>query len=419
MHAVARRDGLHKQPSTTALLSLNDLPRLRTWPSPLRHRKLHLQLERWHGALGGPFTLRHRGHDALVLGDAQALMALGGNAMEPDSWAPVRPDIDLQRELYSTMVGMAEAWLLRLQRASQRNEPVDMVEELRRWSMDLTLVRTLGANSFASARDADALRTALRRLDTSRPVWRCLSGWARRRDASAAAALRKLMDGPIQRARCARSNPNAQPRSLLEGLLREAPYDADALHALLVARLREYDDSSVSQIAWTLHYLALYPFWQERLHAHVRRVMGGASVCGERADLEHLDVLSACALEALRLRPLRPLLQRESPEGMAMAGVFIPPQTSVYLLTRPALRDARHFAHPNRFCPERWGRAGTPGGDRVDRSVIGDPVLLLLSLLVRHFRLAHAGIPAPDDKDAGRIPPRLFLHLIPREGGST
>ncbi|EGY22529.1 averantin oxidoreductase [Verticillium dahliae VdLs.17] len=84
----------------------------------------------------------------------------------------------------------------------------------------------------------------------------------------------------------------------------------------------------------------------------------------EHAQADHLSLsklpyLQACIDESLRLYPPVPSgVQRMSPpEGQQVGDVFIPANTVVQVPSYTLNRDARVFARPDEFVPERWTTA--------------------------------------------------------------
>jgi cytochrome P450 len=152
-------------------------------------------------------------------------------------------------------------------------------------------------------------------------------------------------------------------------------------------------------------FLCADPALQDRLHAQALDVLGTATVCAGFDDLRRLDPFEAAATEATRLKPIVPLLFMEPLQDVELGGFAIPAGTPLFFVLRPAMRDARNFGRPDEYLPERWATghgqvqphdmhayAQFGAGPRMcpGRFLAGVELRLVLSMLLRHFRLSLA-----------------------------
>jgi cytochrome P450 len=171
-------------------------------------------------------------------------------------------------------------------------------------------------------------------------------------------------------------------------------------------------------LSWALHVLATYPEVDRAVHAEIEREIGDrAATVG---DLPRLTYLEAFLKETLRLHPPAWAIGREAIGDSKICGHPIRAGMSVIIPIFQVHRDARWYAEPGRFRPERWldgAMKGIPrmawipfgGGPRV---CIGDAfakmeMSLILATWLRRYRFEPDSI-AP-------IPQPAFL-LRPREG---
>ena len=83
-------------------------------------------------------------------------------------------------------------------------------------------------------------------------------------------------------------------------------------------------------------------------------VLAGAACPRGVADLARLDFVEACAYEAMRLKPVAPLIANEALRDCAVGGIAIPAGALVICLLRPGGLDPENFAEPSTFDPGRW-----------------------------------------------------------------
>ncbi|MBL8276298.1 MAG: cytochrome P450 [Pelomonas sp.] len=388
---------------------------------------------------------------------------IGANGLfsvEGEAWRPQRQLImqalspAQMRGFHPLLVDITRGLLRRWQRAAARGAVLEMTQELTRFTVDVTTTLAFGENPDTIASEGDVIQQQLalvfpmiqRRVNAPFPWWRLFKLPGDRRFDAALARVHDHIDGLIARARERLRNSRGQPRNLLENLLLQAAApgssirDAD-VRANVLTVLLAGEDTTANMLAWTLHQLASQPRWQDRLHAQAVRVLGPSDVCEGLADLERLDLFEACATEASRLRPTVPIFYLETLREVTLAGVSLPARTQLLMLTRPAMLEKRNFADPYRFRPQRWLRppACPVGGHRElaallpheprahvqfgagprvcpGRHLAGQEIRLVLSMLMRHFRIEHAG---PPDAVAERnvftmMPSRLPMRLVPR-----
>ncbi|KAH8434358.1 uncharacterized protein LDX57_012006 [Aspergillus melleus] len=118
--------------------------------------------------------------------------------------------------------------------------------------------------------------------------------------------------------------------------------------------------TGTDSIAYTLSalmwLLATHQKKQELLHEEVRRFPPSNSGFNHDYTKAGASYLDACINEALRLYPVVPggIQRLTPPEGLAIAGQFIPGNTIVSTPIWSMHRDPRYFVAPNEFIPERW-----------------------------------------------------------------
>jgi cytochrome P450 len=252
--------------------------------------------------------------------------------------------------------------------------------------------------------------------------------------------LERLPTATARRLRRARARLDATLYALIAARRASGAEGGDLLSLLLRARDEEDRSGAMSDeqvrdeamtiflaghettavaLTWTWYLLARSPRVEARLHEELGRELGGRSPTV--ADLPRLRYAERVLAESMRLYPPAWVIGRRARVDVDLDGYRIPAGSIVLLSPFVTHRDARWYADPLRFDPERFTprqRALRPryayfpfgGGPRV---CIGEAFALmeaqlLLATLAQRVRL----LVAPDHEV--RLHPRVTLR--PRGG---
>jgi cytochrome P450 len=149
----------------------------------------------------------------------------------------------------------------------------------------------------------------------------------------------------------AETDPADEPRSLLS-VLNAADLDREQVRDELIALLFAGYDSTATALAMTLALVADHPDVQGRLRAELAETVGQRPPTA--ADLENLPVLDRVVRESLRLYPPQYVLLREPRADTALGEYRIAEGTTVVCSPWVHHRDARFWAAPAEFRPQRW-----------------------------------------------------------------
>jgi cytochrome P450 len=112
-------------------------------------------------------------------------------------------------------------------------------------------------------------------------------------------------------------------------------------------------ETTANVLAWTFYLLAQRPDAERRMHAEAKAVLGGRSAFGA-ADLERLVYTRRVMQEGLRLYPPGWFVGRQAQADVRIGGYTVPQGAVVLVSQYVTHRDARFFADPHQFKPERW-----------------------------------------------------------------
>lgn len=375
--------------------------------------RLHLILERWAQELGAPYRFEIAGVPITVWTDTELVQGImrerphryrryqpveavfsemGFNGLfsaEGAAWEPQRrlvmqalsiPNI---KAFYPTLADITARLRTRWLRAAQHGETVEMTDDLKRYTVDVTSALAFGDDPRTLERDHGVIQEHLEqilpgvmsRINALFPYWRYVKLPRDRKLEASLTEVHRYVRATMERAReRMRDDPSETPRNLLEAMLvqqqepgstiTDAHIAANVLTLLLAG-----EDTTADSIAWTIPYLAADPALQATLGDEARRVLGDAPVCPDYASLKDLDLFEAICIEATRLRPVASIHSFEPLEDVVVGDVALPKGTRMFFISRPAMLDAKNFADPQRYDPYRWLRrhehdaaAGEPRG---------------------------------------------------------
>ncbi len=143
-------------------------------------------------------------------------------------------------------------------------------------------------------------------------------------------------------------------------------------------------ETTANALTWTWYLLSDHPVVQTRFFAEIDTVLAGRTPT--LADVARLPFLAHVFDEALRLYPPASAFARRPLRALELGGFAIPKGASVYVSPFVTQRNARFFADPLAFVPERWQGAAPPkfaffpfgGGSKM---CIGEPFARLEAIL--------------------------------------
>ncbi len=387
------------------------LPGPRGWPVlgnalQIDRARFHQQLEQWCREFGPMFKLRLGRELRVVVGDHETVLkilrgrpgsfgrgarlekmwtemglASGVFTANGDTWARQRRmvmagfDPARVKGYYPALLRVAQRLQGRWQQAARRGSSIDLQADLMRFTVDTIAGLAFGAQVDTLGSDEDLIQRHLnkifpalfKRLLSPAPTWRWWRSAADRELVRSVAEVNTAVAGFIAQARLRMQAEPArygQPRNLLEAMIAAADQpdsgiDDQQVAGNVLTLLLAGEDTTANTLAWTLHLLWQHPQALERASSEVRRVLGDSSE-PTLEQLAALDYVEACAHEALRLKPVAPILPLQALRDITIDGVQVPAGTLVISLLRRDSVSEKHLSHAAAFEPERWLADGGP-----------------------------------------------------------
>jgi len=436
--------------------TLDDLPGPKGLPflgniHQLDPTKLHLILERWAAQYGPVYLFKMGSARVVTLSDPkwcdQVLRARPETFSRQSQIAPVSSEMGIagvfsaegnawrtQRRL--AMLALAQGHLRglypklqtvttrlkkRWERLADAGAPLDIVEELKRFTVDVTTLITFGHDVNTVEQGDDVIQRKLelvfpafnRRLFALFPTWRLIRLPRDRRLDRALAELRAWLGELVvaERARLANEPGRAEkPSNFLEAMLSARddegrPFSDDVIFGNLMIMLLAGEDTTAFTLGWAVHQLCDCPEGVMELRRESEELLGPSDVAGDFETANKLAFAGAVANETMRLRPVAPIVVVLDAKVETVVGdLLVPNGTRVAVLMRPAACDPDHFVEPQAFRPRRW-LGETAGAHDISAHIPfgSGPRLcpgrvlallemkLLLSMLYRNFNVERVG----------------------------
>jgi cytochrome P450 len=322
----------------------------------------------------------------------------------------------------------------------QSRTEIDLVEAMHSVTLDIVCKTLFGftADDHAGIRDAvqDLQDAALLEFGRLMPVPDWLPIASKRRMRAAIRYMNHLLDTIIRQ-----HHEAGQDRGdLLSMLLLSVDHEGDGrgmshqqVRDEAMTLLLAGHETTATTLVWTLYLLARHPQAQEQAAAAVREVLGDRPPTA--ADVPRLTAIDCAIKEAMRLYPAVYFTSREAAEEVEIGGYQIPPGSQIHLLLYAMYHDARWFAEPEEFRPQRFagGReeqlpacAFVPfgAGPRVciGRSMAMIEATLIVATVLQKYRLSLApgqAEPTPVAQVSLHPAGPVRLVLAPRISGTS
>ena len=330
--------------------------------SSIAERVLRARPDTWRRASNMEHVFQEMGLDGVFSAEGAAWRSQRRLAMEALS----------QRNLkgfYATLQLVTRRLRARWERKAAAGAILDVAEELKRFTVDVTTALVFGHDVNTIEQDDDVIQQKLglvfpalnRRLFALLPTWRWVRLPSDRRLDRALAELRVWLDARMGEARARLSAQPARaehPENFLESMIAARdtdghPYSDAVILGNAMTMLLAGEDTTAYTLAWAVHQLCDAP----DVAAELRDEADALSREGIAHDIETANQLAfagAVANETMRLRPVAPVLLFEALHDVVIGDVAAPKGIWVAVLTRSPAVDDRHFADPGTFRPERW-----------------------------------------------------------------
>lgn len=463
--------GMEASSTVPAPRTLDSVPGPRGWPligvaPQVRPDAFHRQLEDWSRRYGSVFSFRIGRRRFLTVTDPEAIASvlrrrpglfrrtqrleqasrefgfLGLFSASGETWRRQRPmvlaglDPAHIRTYLPALVAVTQRLRRRWLEAAAQGREIDLTADLMRYTVDVTTSLAFGHD--LNTLEASAETAIQQHLNAILPALfkRIVSPLPARTDKALQAhvdALRVAVQGFIAQAcRDLADEPalRQHPANLIQAMVAATE---DGQHGLteedvagnVLTMLLAGEDTTAHTLSWLFWLLHRHPDAVRVARAEVDAVLGPGGDVQSVEDLARLDEVEACANEAMRLKPVAPLIMNEATEDAVVADVLVPRGGVVVCLLRPASIDAAHFAQPERFDPQRWRATGEGAPSLSSAKRVAMPfgagprmcpgrylamaeIKMVAAMLLASFDIVEVGTPGNEEP-----PERLAITMAP------
>jgi len=294
----------------------------------------------------------------------------------------------------------------------------DVVEDLTRYTVDVTSSLSFGQDVNTLEHEEDAVQRHLgvifpkltSRIFSPVPYWQYVKLPSDRKLERSLAEIRAHIQNIINHVDL--KAQSGVPKNLLQTMLSAAAEPNSGItdrdvYANVLTLLLAGEDTTAHALAWTLYFLSQRSDLQALLRDEAKEALGEAAIAPDYETTTKLALFDGVAFEAMRFKPVTPLLGLETNRDFVLGGILLPAGTQVFLCARPAMMDDKYFTNAQAFEPSRWSRRaeGTSSRQALPSSVAAlesapgralaiREIRMVLSMLSRNFSIEFAGDPS-------------------------
>lgn len=278
-------------------------------------------------------------------------------------------DVKHQKDFYPVIVPVLERLYKKWEASAAAGEIIDIQKDLLRFTVDVTSSLAFGypMNTLES-KDAviqdhmeKIFPMIFKRINQPIPWYKLVKSKADREFEQAVAEMNLLVDEFIASARKRlEDNPELRenPPSVIESILVAADDDPDfsdeEVRGNLMTLLMAGEDTTAHTLTWLIYLLSQEPEVTEKMRQEADQVLGEQKWASEYAFNGQMKYIEGAAFEAMRFKPVAPMMLFETLKDCEIEGVQIPKGQIVLTHHRHGALNENYFSESRNFKPERW-----------------------------------------------------------------
>lgn len=297
---------------------------------------------------------------------------------EGDDWRVHRKmvakglDVKHQEQFYPHIKLCLERLYAKWSREAEKGQPFSIQQDFLRFTVDVTTYLAFGYDLNTIEEKGDVIQDHLevifprifKRINDPIPWHKIYRSSKDRQFDKSVVEIKKLLNQFIEegRKRIA-ENPELRetPSNVLEALLVAAEDedvfgDQEVIGNLMTLMLAG-EDTTAHTLAWTVYLLSDHPEIGERIAEESKEVFGELPFLEDYTSRTKLNYTEGTANEAMRIKPVAPLLLNEPTEDIEIDGYLFEKGAKLLLQTRVGAINPGYFSDPEKIDPTRWMKA--------------------------------------------------------------
>ena len=358
---------------------------------------LHLDLEAWADEFGGLYML-NMGVAGQILIVSDPEIGIEMMKRRPEGFRRLAPIEKVFKDLYAHGVfsaegeewrmmrkaaakGLNQATLIRfypkllevverlkhrMERNAASGATLNMPDEIMRYTVDVTTNMTMGYDMNTLEQSGETLQdhltlafpTILNRTLSPVPYWRYVKlPKDVKIDRSMKVVVSRIKEFITVARHKMQQTPELYdaPEDFLQYMLAEdkkgAIYSEEQLVGQIFTMLLGGEDTTAYTLTWTIFYLIQNEEYLARARAEIDAALGDGDLLDRTTALPFLE---AAVHEAMRLRPVAPLIHLTANVDQQVGRLWVPEGTDILYLNRQAALQNDNFYAAREFRPERW-----------------------------------------------------------------
>lgn len=385
-------------------LTYSDLKGPKTLPvlgniHQIKLNDLHNQLEGWSNEFGTVFKLalkppmivvtdpeiiqvilKERPDDFLRMKKMDGVLREAGvhglfNA-EGEDWKVHRRvvakglDVNHQQQYFPAMITSLSRLYNKWKKNADGNSSFDVQKDLMRFTVDVSTTLAFGYEMNTLEQEGEVIQQEMEkifpvifsRINAPIPYWRLFKFKKDRDFDKALLKINELVDEFIASGKSKLiDNPElkVKPTNILEAMLvaaEEEKFTDHEIRSNLMTLLLAGEDTTALSVAWTIYLLCKHPEIQTKLQQEADEFIKSPATFMEdyQAVNSGLPYTTAVAMEAMRLKPVAPLLLFEATRDVEIKGYLFQKGSTILTQNRHGSMQPEYFENPTKFYPERW-----------------------------------------------------------------